>query len=234
MFPTNLALQDHRPGLTLAQGWHPRLFWEVSAPPGMAKPLTSFTTSVPAARGSHPFSLCAAPPPTACCSPVALLNHGISASRTQSGRFQAFGKAVRAGLAGRWRFSYSFGITVPFSGRTPTRSQHWLETTTQRHRDPRTRKALFTQTCQLPSDAEQQTDPVPARVSGRAGHSQGPVLPAHAQFPSLLQACSSQDPAAAFEKQRLVPGPQPQVEELGVCLLPPCHLGDINRASLPR
>lgn len=47
-----------------------------------------------------------------------------------------------------------------------------------------------------------------------------------------------------FEEQLLVPGPQPQVKELDVCLRralqlcscdsTPCHLGDIYRPPLPR
>lgn len=67
------------------------------------------------------------------------------------------------------------------------------------------------------------------------------------QLPSLLQACGSQDTTVGFEEQLLVLGPQSQVKELSVPValqggpssctlvtLPSCHLGEINRTSLPR
>lgn len=217
-----------------------------------------------AARTSHPFSLCTASSPSSphCLrSPAASLTEVSSESRTQAGLFQTFGKAMRTGLSEGWHLSCIFGAHCAFLRKDPNTEpalgvasllpHGWLRwRLLPKDRDPRTRKALFTQTCKLPHDAKQQTDPVPTKVSGRAGDTQGPVLPDPVpsfSFPPFFKHVALRTLLWALKNSSLFLGPQPQLKELGVPVarqggpsnctfvtLPPCHLSKINRTSLPR
>lgn len=85
----------------------------------MAKPPTSFTLSVSAVRASHPFSLCTTSSPHCRHSPAPWLTAVSSASRTQAGLFQTFGKAASAGLSEGWHFSCIFGVSYAFLRKDP-------------------------------------------------------------------------------------------------------------------